>query len=246
MKFVALISGGKDSVYSACKLIEDGHELIGILYMKCNLSYIDSYMYQTVGSEFIESIAKSFGKPLYVFETNCNPINQDLEYNPTIGDEVEELYMGLKQLKEKCNFEAISSGAIFSSYQKNRVENICKRLNITSLAPLWQRNQKELLKEMIEYGIDARIVKIACPNYTINCLGMNLKQLYDYMEEHKHPYGYNYCGEGGEFESIVVDCPYFIKKIKLGDYEISKHPEEINKEGNVFYCTYSNINLESK
>jgi diphthine-ammonia ligase len=49
-----------------------------------------------------------------------------------------------------------------STYQKNRVENVCERLNLKSLAYLWERDQLELLDEMIESDVHAVLIKIAC------------------------------------------------------------------------------------
>ncbi len=46
--------------------------------------------------------------------------------------------------------------------QKNRVENICDRLGMASLAYLWERNQPDLLQEMIDSGIHAILIKVAC------------------------------------------------------------------------------------
>ncbi len=38
MKILALISGGKDSIYNLCKCIDEGHEIValGNLYNPCN------------------------------------------------------------------------------------------------------------------------------------------------------------------------------------------------------------------
>lgn len=45
-------------------------------------------------------------------------------YKPSENDEVEDLYHLLKEVKEKCEIEAVSVGAIFSDYQRVRVENV--------------------------------------------------------------------------------------------------------------------------
>ena len=37
----------------------------------------------------------------------------------------------------------------------------CDRLGLTSLAYLWRRDQKELLDEMIELGLEAVLIKVA-------------------------------------------------------------------------------------
>ena len=56
--------------------------------------------------------------------------------------------------------QAVASGAIFSNYQRLRVENICQRLGLVSLAYLWLRDQSTLLKEMIDHQMDAHLVKV--------------------------------------------------------------------------------------
>lgn len=55
-------------------------------------------------------------------------------------------------------------GAILSDYQRVRVENVCGRLGLISLAYLWRRDQKELLQEMIDSRLHAIIIKVSCDN----------------------------------------------------------------------------------
>lgn len=45
-------------------------------------------------------------------------------YKPSENDEVEDLYQLLVEIKEKCEIEAVSVGAILSDYQRVRVENV--------------------------------------------------------------------------------------------------------------------------
>ena len=77
--------------------------------------------------------------------------------------------------KHGFTIEAVSSGAILSTYQKNRVENICQRLNMKSLAYLWSRNQSDLLDEMINQGIHAILIKVLILSYfcSMNLLAGN-------------------------------------------------------------------------
>ncbi|EHB14781.1 ATP-binding domain-containing protein 4 [Heterocephalus glaber] len=63
--------------------------------------------------------------------------------------------------EENEEVDGISVGAILSDYQRIRVENVCKRLNLQPLAYLWQRNQEDLLREMIASNIQAVIIKVA-------------------------------------------------------------------------------------
>ena len=56
-------------------------------------------------------------------------------------DEVEDLFELLSMVKEQYpDVQAVASGAILSNYQRLRVENVCQRLGLISLAYLWNRN----------------------------------------------------------------------------------------------------------
>lgn len=246
MKILALVSGGKDSIYSLCKLKDEGHEIVAILHMRSTEEYSDSYMFQTVGSEIAELMGECLACPIFISSTKCNSISTSLDYSMTVGDEVEELFDAVSNILKNIQFEAICSGAILSNYQKRRVENICKRLNLESIAPLWKREQKELLKETIDYVIDARIVKIASPVLKKSCLGMTLREIYDYLENIDYPYELNFCGEGGEYETAVFDCKHFKKSITFEKIIENCHPEEDGKDGSVFYITVEGLKVKEK
>ena len=58
----------------------------------------------------------------------------------------------------------------------------CDRLGLNSLAYLWNRDQSELLKEMIDTGVKAILIKIAA--YGLDPqkhLGKTIEELYDYF-----------------------------------------------------------------
>ncbi|KAM7542518.1 hypothetical protein Aperf_G00000011552 [Anoplocephala perfoliata] len=219
---VALVSGGKDSIFSVLECISQGHEVVALVNMQPpglkNASVeIDSYMFQSVGTEGIQYLAKALGLPLYQATIKHTAQCCSLNYEASVDDEVEDLFDLLCMVKRKhSDIDAILSGAILSNYQRERVENICERLSWNSLAYLWRRNQKELLLDMIAAGIMARIVKIAS-------YGLDVKRdLGSWISEFL-PRAFcladdpgcslNPCGEGGEFETFTFDCPLFVKRI---------------------------------
>ena len=73
----------------------------------------------------------------------------------------------------------MASGAIFSNYQRLRVENVCQRLGLFSLSYLWLRDQEELLQEMIDAKMDARIVKTCSMGLKKAHLGKTITELND-------------------------------------------------------------------
>lgn len=74
-------------------------------------------------------------------------------------------------------FLGVSVGAILSNYQKDRVDNVCRRLNMKTLCYLWGRDQLELYDDMIQDGIEAIIIKVAAAGLTTKHLGMTLKEV---------------------------------------------------------------------
>ncbi|KAM0680890.1 hypothetical protein COBT_004144, partial [Conglomerata obtusa] len=196
---------------------------------------IDSFMYQSIGSEIIEAYSKCLNVPLYTHNTSSKCLNQDLKYTKTKNDEVEDLFKAIYDVKLQTEFDAVSSGAILSEYQKNRVENVCNRLGLSSLTPLWNMDQEKLLNDMINCGLDAKIVKIAADGFEKECVGFNLTQMKSKIESFRRKgksFYFNFCGEGGEYESMVCYAPWFKKRILIEEYDICMHPEEKEKDWN--------------
>ncbi|XP_055608820.1 uncharacterized protein LOC129756093 [Uranotaenia lowii] len=221
MRVVALVSGGKDSTYNMMQVTAEGHQVIALanLHPK-DKDELDSYMYQTVGHQGIEKLAQAMELPLYRRITRGNSINTKGNYEPTEDDEVEDLYELLRQVKEEQNVEAVAVGAILSDYQRVRVENVCKRLELISLAYLWRRDQTELLQEMIDCQVHAIIIKVAALGLIPDRhLGKSLKEMQPHLLNMKEKYGLNVCGEGGEYETFTLDCPLFRSRIVVDDVQ---------------------------
>lgn len=246
MRFVGLVSGGKDSVYAICRLIDEGHSLVALIHLSTTEEYSDSYMYQTVGSEVAAMLGECFEVPMYVFQTACRALDTNLEYTPRHGDEVEDLFNALSLVRSSHGFEGVSSGAILSTYQRNRVANACERLGLASMVPLWQREQGELLSEMIDYGIDARVIKVASSALHKSCLNMNLSEMREYMNHKNYKYEMNYCGEGGEYETVTLDCRHFRNKIWAREFRILSHPQERDRSDGVYFIKFEGIEIRPK
>lgn len=220
LNICSLISGGKDSIYSIVLALKNGHTVtcLANLYSQSKTES-DSYMYQTVGSEAVEFVAEALDLPLYRKEITKKPVDLTLNYEEEAVrelDEVEDLYELLLEIKAKHpEINAVTSGAIASTYQKNRVEHICKRLGWESVAYLWGRDQKEIYQEMIDAGMHSILIKTACLGLDERHLGKEIKDLKEYMFDLEEKYGVFVCGEGGEFESLTIDCPAYKKRIQV-------------------------------
>lgn len=146
------------------------------------------------------------------------PKDKTLDYTEASHeeDEVEDLFELVKEVLEKHpDIGGVSSGAIASTYQKNRVEHICQRLGLVSLAYLWGRDQQELLHEMVETGMNSVLIKVASYGLGKAHLGKSLAEMEGELFELSEKHGVYCCGEGGEFESLTLDCPIYKKKIVM-------------------------------
>lgn len=222
MKFVGLISGGKDSHYNILHSIKNGHSLTCLANLRPydkTKQELNSFMFQTCGHDLLTKYELVTSAPIEFHDIHEHTSEvTTLTYEPTSKtDEIEMLYIFLKKIKEKFDVEAVSVGAILSSYQRNRVEDVCNRLNLKVLSYLWQRDQNDLMREMCELEkcinmpFDARIIKTAAIGLNSEDLGKSLQQIYPKMLKLNKMYDVHVCGEGGEFETIVLDSPIFDK-----------------------------------
>ncbi|XWS57766.1 hypothetical protein CRYUN_Cryun09bG0201400 [Craigia yunnanensis] len=220
MKVVALVSGGKDSCYAMMKCIQYDHQIVvlaNLLPADDSVDELDSYMYQTVGHQIVVSYAECMGVPLFRRRIQGSTRRQKLSYQTTPGDEVEDMFVLLNEVKKQIpSVKAVSSGAIASDYQRLRVESVCSRLGLVSLAYLWKQDQSLLLQEMITNGIVAITVKVAAIRLDpAKHLGKEIAFLKPYLHKLKALYGINVCGEGGEYETLTLDCPLFHVKLTV-------------------------------
>ncbi len=138
---------------------------------------------------------------------------------PTKGekeDELADLSAGLEKLKKATGIDTVISGAVASEYQRTRIDNICDELGLKSIAPLWHKNQEQLVAEQIESGFE--IILTAC-----NALGLDEKWLGKSLDPSDVPklarlrkkYGLSIAFEGGEAETFVLAAPMFRKRLTV-------------------------------
>jgi len=246
MRVVALVSGGKDSCFNMMHCVAQGHTIVALANLKPNESQdeMDSYMYQTVGHHVIDLYAEAMNLPLFRATIHGAALCTKSNYDQQQGDEVEDLYQLLATVKEKVPYDGVSSGAILSNYQRVRVENVCSRLGVQSLAYLWQRDQPELLNEMIHAQVHSILIKVATLGLEEKHLGKSLSEMQEHLEAMNKKFGLNPCGEGGEYETMTLDCPLFNKKIVIDEQEVIVHSDDAFAP--VAYISFTKMHLEDK
>lgn len=227
MKFVALVSGGKDSCFNILHCLNAGHELVAManLHPKADRpDEIDSWMFQTVGHQAVELLAQCAEVPLFRSEISEN--------EDAVVDELAALFT---RIRSEVDFEAVSVGAIASTYQQLRVDRACARLNLRALSYLWQRDQRDLLKEINRSGMDVRVIKVAGQSLGQQHLGRTLADIESDLLEKNEAFGLHPCGEGGEYETMVFDTSFFPRyRMAMKNPEIVHHSTD-----DVYYLNFS-------
>lgn len=203
MKLAALYTGGKDSTYAICLAREQGHQIICLVTLKSKNPY--SYMFHTPGIELTKLQAEAMGLPLVSQATKG-------EKEKELGD----LEKAILKARRKYRFEGLLTGALFSEYQRSRIEKIAQKLGLKVISPLWHKPQEGEMEELLEKKFEFILTLVAAEGLDKGWLNkvIGRKEL-GRLKELGKKIGLNAAGEGGEYESLVLDCPLFKKKIKL-------------------------------
>jgi uncharacterized protein (TIGR00290 family) len=231
MKVVALVSGGKDSFFNMMECLRYGHEVVVLANLApedTSVEELDSFMFQSAAHSAIETQAECIGTPLIRRAISGSANQQGMAYAKTAGDEVEDLFELLKDVKKRFpEVEGVSSGAIFSNYQRVRVENVCTRLGLTSLAFLWRRRQRMLMDAMLQEGLKAIVVKVCSIGlHPDKHLGKTLNELLPVFHDLHKRFEFHVCGEGGEYETLTLDCPLFKKRLVIDQSSVYRHSDD--------------------
>lgn len=203
LKLGVLFSSGKDSTSAAHIMYKQNYELTCLITLKPDNP--DSYMFQTAGTELVELQAEAMELPIIIQDTKG--IKEE---------ELEDLEKAIIKAKEGYKIEGVVSGALFSTYQRNRIEKICDKLGLKIFSPLWHKPQEKHMQEVINNGFEAILTKIAADGLNKTWLGKRIdeKMINDLKKLHEKN-KINIAFEGGEAETLVLDGPIFKKKIQL-------------------------------
>jgi asparagine synthase (glutamine-hydrolysing) len=226
-KLAALLSTGKDSIFALYTMKQQNYPIKCLITI--NSENKDSYMFHTPTIELAKLQAKAMNLPLIEVKTKGNK-----------EEELKDLKKAIKQAVKQHQIEGVVSGALYSTYQRDRIQKITESLQLKNFNPLWHINQEEYLKDLIKANFNIIITQIAADGLDKSWLGKtlnqgtinNLKKLHKINKIHL-------TGEGGEFETLVLDCPLFTKKIKIR----AKKQMETQHVGNL---TVNKASLESK
>ena len=202
MKLAALTSGGKDSILAIQKALDAGHTVTHMITVVPENK--ESYMFHSANLAAVNVMAERAG----------------MEYVeiPTAGEkeaEITDMQEGIRGL----DTEGLIVGAIASTYQRERVEAVCRELGLSVFAPLWGMEPDAVVSEVAS-RMDARIVVTAADGLGENVLGKRIDdELIRILKAVEKKRRIHIAGEGGEYESLVFDAPFFSSPVNAEGME---------------------------
>ena len=208
MKAAALFSGGKDSLYALHLVEKKGITVDHLITLLPTLQWPSPH---AENIEALKILAESIGKKFTII---------DFKREEALIEELGSL-----------DVDALVAGDIFVEAHVRFFEDVCNRVGLELLAPLYGRNSSELFDEIFSSGFKALVTGVNLKFLEEDLLGFIISEetraAFLSKIRDKDP-----LGENGEFHTLVLECPLYSKPFKLKSSE-----KKVEKE--IAYLTVS-------
>lgn len=227
-------SSGKDSAMALHKVLSGRDYFVKTLLTSFSEENQRVSMHG-VRISLLERQAKSIGIPLH------KVVLPELPSMEAYDDIIDKQ---LRKLREKGITHSIY-GDIFLEDLRNYREKQLRKVEMDAVFPLWKKDTKVLVKEIIEAGFKSVIVCVDERHLDQRFLGRTIDE--DFIEQ--LPDTVDPCGENGEFHSFVFDGPIFSEPIRfsLGEVVYKKYKshstDDIHKntDNGFWFCDLKEI-----
>ncbi len=204
MRLLSLYSGGKDSTYALVKANEMGHDISCLLTMHPDTDASSLFHYPNIW------VTRYLGEAMRI------PSLGFTAPSGTREDESKFLEQAIIAIKSLHEIHGVVHGGIFSKFQSEIVQKICRKHNLAVVAPLWHIEQSEYMDLLLEKNFQIKIVSVSAMGLDKGWLGISLdREALNRLKSLSQKYRFSVCFEGGEAETLVVDCPIFYKKLQV-------------------------------
>lgn len=170
----------------------------------------ESYMFHTPNLHVVRLQAKAAGLALVEGRSRGEEEGELKDLAGVIG-----------RAKERYGIGGVVTGALQSVYQSSRVQRICRDLDLWCFNPLWYADPEKYMETLISAGFDAIVSAVGSEPFDRDWLGRRLDHLaLCDLRRYSERYGTSLTGEGGEYETLVLDAPFFGHRIVIGEAEV--------------------------
>jgi len=208
MKLASLFSGGKDSTFAIYVAKKQGHDV------KCLLSVFpksdESHLLHHPNMKWTKLQSDSMNIPQLTITSTSDETDNELTL-------IENL---LQNAKDQFQIEGLVHGGIQSKFQKDKFENVCSKLNLKVIAPLWNTDPEKYMNELIDSKFEFIMTTVSSDGLDDSWLGKTISKSDIVSLKHlSEKFGFNLNFEGGEAETFVINCPLFTNSIKINQSE---------------------------
>ena len=202
MNVAVLFSGGKDSTMALYYALDKKEDVRYLLSMKSRND--ESYMFHVPNIHVTDLLAEALDIPIMSVETDG--IKEE---------ELKDLKQAFENLKS-LGVECIYTGALYSVYQKSRIEKLGQEVGLKIVSPYWHVDELEYMRKIVSLGFKIIISGVAAWGLDESWIGRVIDdEAIDELVKLKEKYYINLAFEGGEAETLAIDGPIFKKKLKI-------------------------------
>jgi diphthine-ammonia ligase len=200
LRVAVSFSGGKDSTYATWIALHQGWDVRLITVMPRST---DSMIFHHPNTEWTHLQALAMGLPHEIVEMKSE-------------DELVDLQQALAEMKSEREISGLVTGAVASDYQKTRFDNMSHAIGLKTYAPLWHKSPRLLVENLVKSGFRIILTAVAAKGLDESWLGRELTEReWSKLEHLSKIHGIHLTGEGGEYESFVLDAPHFSEAIQI-------------------------------
>jgi diphthine-ammonia ligase len=199
VRVAALFSGGKDSTYAAYVALQRGWDVTHLLSIFPEDR--DSMLFHTPNLHLTPMQAEAMD---IRFLREAAATGEDGEMD------------ALRRILGRIDVDGVVVGAIASDYQHERVNRIADEIGIRVFAPLWRHDPRQLVQDYLAAGFHIAFSSVSAEGLDATWLGRRWdERVIEELLRLQETRGVHPCGEGGEFETLVLDGPTFTKAIEV-------------------------------
>ncbi|MDI1495516.1 MAG: ATP-binding protein [Cenarchaeum symbiont of Oopsacas minuta] len=202
MKIAAFFSGGKDSTYAIYLAKKLGHDLSCLITAKPHSAESKILHHPNINLTSLQ--AKSIGVPHLVSKVG-------------LENESDLVKSMLNKAVSKYGIKGVVHGGIASVYQKRWFDAVCDFADVKPIGPVWGAKPVQYMSSLLYSKFSFMITAVSAGGLDESWLGCkidqkSLKRLCILSAKH----GFNLNFEGGEAETLVLDCPLFSRPLCIG------------------------------
>ena len=213
MRVSCLVSGGKDSIYALwCALHQ--YEVVSIINFESDKS--ESRLFHIPNAKYVSLIAEMLSLPLISIKLKSDDLKEEMNQ--------------LVDAIRKSRTEAIVTGGIRSEFQRYHFNRAALLANVKCFNPLWRLSPELIIQDLIDNKFEIILISVSSMGLDRNFLGKKLSSsLINKIRVKSYESDLAITGEGGEYESFVLDAPFFPSRIVIQETQI--HWNEFREEG---------------